>query len=89
MSPVRTVEQSAPEVLAELVQKLVPLTTDQPTTVELEEAIKISRAVTRALFEWLAARYTAPAAASKAYSIPTVFANLSDLASPFIKRNSA
>lgn len=67
----RTEEQRAPEILASLIPKLSQLTTDQPTTVELEEALLASKAVTRAIFEWLASRYTAQSAARKGYGIPT------------------
>ena len=83
----QTTEQLAPATIASLIpgmagtviQRLIPtltqLTTEQPTTAELEEAIKTSRtitaelesslktskAITRACFEWLAARYYAKA----------------------------
>lgn len=67
----RTPEQLAPAAIAELIPKLVHLTTNQPTTVELEEALLASKAITRALFEWLASRYTAQSAAAKSYEIPT------------------
>lgn len=67
----RTTEQRAPEALAEIIPKLSQLTTEQPTTVELEEALLASKAITRVIFEWLACRYTAQAAARKTYGIPT------------------
>ena len=67
---IRTTEQRAPQAISELIPKLTQLTTGQPTTVELEEALLASKAITRALFEWLASRYTAQAAAKKAYGIP-------------------
>lgn len=63
----RTTEQQAPEAIAQLIPKLTQLTTEQPTTAELEEAILASKAITRAVFEWLAARYCAQATARKAY----------------------
>ena len=51
--PIRTTEQSAPATLAELIPQLTMLTTDQPTTTEIEEAlIKIVPAITRALADW-------------------------------------
>lgn len=67
----RTTEQSAPEALAKLIPQLTQLTTDQPTTVELEEALLASKAITRAIFEWLASRYTGQAAARRAYGAIT------------------
>ena len=57
----QTTEQLAPDAIAGLIPTLTKLTTEQPTTVELEEALKTSKAVTRAIFEWLAARYSAKA----------------------------
>jgi hypothetical protein len=55
---IRTVEQSAPATLAELIPQLTMLTTDQPTTAEIEEAlIKIVPAITRALADWLRSRH--------------------------------
>ena len=60
----KTTEQVAPATIAELVPKLSQLTTDQPTTTEIEEAIRISKAITRALFEWAASRYSAQAQGS-------------------------
>lgn len=70
-----TTEQLAPKAIAELIPTLTQLTTEQPTTVELEEALKTSKAITRAIFEWLAARYCVQAEAAKAYGrcplIPT------------------
>ena len=60
----RTVEQQAPEAIAELIPKLTQLTTEQPTTAEIEEALLVSKAITRALFEWAASRYSAKAAAT-------------------------
>jgi hypothetical protein len=68
----RTVEQIAPETIANLIPTLTQLTTDQPTTVELEEALKANKAITRAIFEWLASRYSGQAAACKAYGCPVV-----------------
>jgi hypothetical protein len=67
----RTPEQLAPAAIAELLPKLTRLTTDQPTTAELEEALLASKAITRATFEWLAARYCAQSASKKAYGIPS------------------
>ena len=66
---VRTTEQRAPEAISELIPKLTQLTIDQPTTAELEEALMASKAITRALFEWLSDRYFAQAAAAKAYPV--------------------
>ncbi len=66
----RTVEQLAPETLAELLPDLTKLTAKQPTTEELEAALHASKAITRALFEWLANRYTAQAAAKRALGVP-------------------
>ncbi len=63
-------EAIAPEAIAQMIPMLVKLTTNQPTTVELEEALLTNKAMTRALFEWLAARYIAQAAARQAYGIP-------------------
>lgn len=60
----RTTEQLAPPAIAELIPKLTMLTTEQPTTAELEEALLASKAITRAIFEWLASRYSAKAAAT-------------------------
>lgn len=60
---IRTVEHLAPEAIAQLIPRLTQLTTEQPTTAELEEALSASRAITRALFEWLAARYSGHAQA--------------------------
>lgn len=65
---VRTTEQQAPAAIAELIPQLSKLTCEQPTTAELEEALLASKAITRALFEWLASRYSAKAAAAH---IPT------------------
>jgi len=62
--PIRTTEQQAPEALAELIPQLTKLTVEQPTTAEIEEAIRVSRAITRALFEWAGARYSAKAQAN-------------------------
>ena len=69
---IRTVEQSAPAQLAEYVTELSKLTTDQPTTAELEETLVASKAITRAVFEWLASRYSAQAAAGKTYETPII-----------------
>lgn len=66
MNLTRTQEHRAPEAIAHLIPKLAQLTAGQPTTVELEEALLASKAITRAIFEWLAARYSAQAAAAKA-----------------------
>ena len=55
---IRTTEQIAPAVIAGMIPKLTALTTDQPTTAEIEEALLISKAITRALFEWLSFRYS-------------------------------
>lgn len=68
---IRTEEQRAPEAIAELIPQLTKLTTNQPTTKELEEALLASKAITRALFEWLAARYSAQAAARQGYEAPS------------------
>jgi ribosomal protein L17 len=57
----RTTEQKATKVIAELIAKLTALTTNQPTTAEIEEALLMNKAVTRALFEWLASRYATKA----------------------------
>ena len=59
---IRSLEQQAPEAIAELIPMLTMLTIDQPTTAEIEEALLASKAITRALFEWLGARYSAKAA---------------------------
>jgi len=57
--PIRTTEQSAPATLAELIPQLTMLTTDQPTTAEIEEAlIKIVPAITRTLGDWIRSRHT-------------------------------
>lgn len=54
---IRTTEQIAPATIAELIPKLTQLTTEQPTTSEIEEAVLISRAITRALLEWVSSRH--------------------------------
>ena len=79
----RTVEQIAPETIAELIPQITRLTTDQPTTAEIEDALKTSKALTRAIFEWLSSRYSAKAAAGitavpeePAASVHPVFAPL-------------
>ena len=65
--PIRTTEQSAPATLAELIPQLTTLTTEQPTTAEIEEAlIKIVPAITRALADWLRSRHTISANAHSA-----------------------
>lgn len=64
----KTTEQLAPATIAALIPNLTKLTTEQPTTVELEEALKTSKAITRALFEWLSDRYCIQAASR---AIPT------------------
>ena len=57
--PIRTTEQSAPATLAELIPQLTRLTTNQPTTSEIEDAlIKVVPAITRALGDWLRSRHT-------------------------------
>jgi len=66
----RTTEQQAPEVIAQLIPKIAQLTTEQPTTAELEEALLTTKALTRAIFEWLASRYSAQAAARQGYEAP-------------------
>jgi len=66
----RTTEQQAPEVIAQLIPKITQLTTEQPTTAELEEALLTTKALTRAVFEWLASRYSAQAAARQGYEAP-------------------
>jgi len=104
----RTTEQRAPEAIAELIPKLTMLTTEQPTTAEIEETILVSRAITRALFEWASWRYSNHAKAEISAAIPTesdaervgldhiertnpsvLHPLFADLASPFVKRNSA
>lgn len=62
---IRTTEQQAPKVVAELIARLTALTTNLPTTTDLEEALPASRDITRALFEWLASRYAAHDAAKR------------------------
>jgi hypothetical protein len=59
----RTDEQRAPEAIAALIPQLTKLTTEQPTTAEIEEAVLVSKKITRALFEWLAFRYSGHAQA--------------------------
>jgi len=55
----RTTEQLAPVQLLELIPELTKLTTDQPTTAELEEALmKIVPAITRTLGDWIRSRHT-------------------------------
>lgn len=53
----RTAEETAPATLADLIPQLTKLTTGEPTTVEIQEAHRTSKAVTRLLVEWLAERY--------------------------------
>ena len=79
----QTIEQLAPTAIAEtiatiteLIPKLTRLTTEQPTTAEIEEALlackaltAASKALTQATFEWLANRYCIQAAARKAYGL--------------------
>jgi hypothetical protein len=59
----RTTEQKAPKVIADLIANLTALTTNQPTTAEIEEALLTSKAITRGLLEWLGSRYTTQARA--------------------------
>jgi len=63
---IRTTEQHAMDTVPDLVHQLAVLTADQPTTAEIEEAILISKAITRALFEWAAWRYAQNAMAAVA-----------------------
>jgi len=56
---IRTTEQSASATLIELIPELSKLTTEQPTTAELEEALmKIVPAITRTLGDWIRSRHT-------------------------------
>jgi hypothetical protein len=63
MTPTTSTEQKAPKVIADLIANLTALTTNQPTTAEIEEALITSKAITRGLFEWLASRYATRAQA--------------------------
>jgi len=63
----RTTEQLAPVQLLELIPELTKLTTDQPPTADLEDALmKIVPAITRALADWLRSRHTISANAHSA-----------------------
>jgi hypothetical protein len=64
MTPTTSTGQKAPKVIADLIAKLTALTTNQPTTAEIEEALITSKAITRGLFEWLASRYATRAQAN-------------------------
>jgi hypothetical protein len=64
MTPTPSTEQKAPNVIADLIANLTALTTNQPTTAEIEEALATSKAITRGLFEWLASRYATRAQAN-------------------------
>lgn len=59
-------ETNAPAALARLIPQLTKLTAGQPTTAEIEEAHKTSRAITRLLVEWLADRYCSMASGNDA-----------------------
>ncbi len=54
----RTTEQIAPEMLAQLISELTKLTTDQPTTVEIEEALLgVMPQVVHVLKTWITSRH--------------------------------
>ena len=78
----RTTEQRAPEAISELIPKLTMLTTEQPTTAEIEEAILISKAITRALFEWVSWRYSNHANGQLNATHPEVAAQMAALDRP-------
>lgn len=55
----RTTEQLAPVQLLELIPELTKLTTAQPPTADLEDALmKIIPAITRTLGDWIRSRHT-------------------------------
>jgi hypothetical protein len=74
--PIRTDEQRAPEAIAPLIPKLTLLVTQQPSTEDLEAALLASKAMTRAIHEWLASRYSAQAATRIATETPEERAEL-------------
>ncbi len=52
-----TTEQLAPEMLSTLTAQLTRLTTDQPTTAEIEEAIHLIPQIRRVLLDWASSRH--------------------------------
>lgn len=55
--PIRTTEQSAPAQLAEYVTELSKLTTDPPTTAEIEEALRLVPMIAHVLKTWATSRH--------------------------------
>jgi hypothetical protein len=55
--PIRTTEQSAPAQLAEYLTELSKLTTDQPTTSEIEEALRLVPLIAHVLKTWATSRH--------------------------------
>lgn len=83
----RTTEQIAPEMLAQLISELTKLTTDQPTTVEIEEALLgVMPQVVHVLKTWITSRHLnmahAHQAAKFAESHPQVAEVMRRLAAP-------
>jgi hypothetical protein len=63
---IRTTEQLAPEQLAKLTTQLTQLTTAQPTTTEIDEALALLPQIQQVLKDWINSRHIIAAHARQA-----------------------